>query len=222
MPASISRSPLGRIEHHEAARAAVLVVGEVSYGEGLGRQEAVALGQVAGHQPMHGVIAMRQGEAHRLAVEDGRDALQRAHPGEVAAAPAHGLRPGEAAQHGRHRVGQDIGAPASPRRASQHPELALPGVSCSCAGAMLAEEAFQRLVRARRRAGRVPRLPALGPGTPSRRPGRGGAGRTGARRRRHQRAQLGMQQAGEILRRPGLHAGGDFLGEQLERSSGIV
>ena len=114
------------------ARSPSLVVGEGPHREGLGAgQDAMALGQVGGGQAMHRVLAVRQREAHRLAVEHAEDALQRPHPGEVAGAPAHGFRPGEAAQHGGQPLGDQRRAPPSPRRASAAPRTGLPGSAAS-------------------------------------------------------------------------------------------
>ena len=80
-------------------------VGGAGDGERAGRVEAVALGQIARDEAVPIIGAVAQIERHDLAVQQADDPAQRADPGEMArAAPAHGFRPGEAAQHGGHRA----------------------------------------------------------------------------------------------------------------------
>jgi hypothetical protein len=73
------------------------------YGEGTGSVKAMALGEIAGRQPVPIVLAVAQVEWHHRAVQQADDAPQRPHPDEAAgAAPAHRPWPGEAAKDRRH------------------------------------------------------------------------------------------------------------------------
>ena len=65
-------------------------------------------------------------ERHDLAVEQAEDRLQRPHPAQLAVAPAHRLRPGEARGSPRQQLGQDArpsARPGSSMMAKQHPAL---------------------------------------------------------------------------------------------------
>ena len=68
---------------------------------GGGREGRVPLGLVPGRDA-------EEVERHHLAVEQGDDAVDRAHPGPLAAPPPHGLGPGDAGQHARHDLGQHV------------------------------------------------------------------------------------------------------------------
>ena len=63
--------------------------------------DTMAFGQVSGFQAT-------DLEVDHIAIEQAEDALQRAHPAQLAAAPAHGFRPVEAANDLRHELCKDV------------------------------------------------------------------------------------------------------------------
>ena len=111
----------------------------------------MALGQVGRRKPMPVVLAVAQIERHHRAVQQADDAPQRTHPDEIAAAaPAHRLRPGEAAQQRRHGARRSGRRPAPrSRRPFPAPSSRLPARNCSRLGAVLAQETRQAPVQAR-------------------------------------------------------------------------
>ena len=154
-PSAITPPALGGIDDARGARAASSAQSAPRHGERAGGEEAMALGQVAGGQPVPVIVAVAQVERHHRAVEQAEDAAQRADPGEVAgAAPAHRLRPGEAAQQRRAARRRSAPRRRRPARLLQHPELAFLA-QLLARGAVLAQEAGQRLLRRAERAGRA-------------------------------------------------------------------
>ena len=188
--------------------------------ERAGGVEAVALGQVAAGQAVAVIGAVGEGERHDRAIEQAHDAAQRTHPGEGArSAPAHGFRPGEAAQHGRHGVGdQGVGGDCL-GPFFDDPEVALlPELFFCCA--VLAKEPGQRLLR------RVGARAAFGgaDGGDAGRYIRGEGDTTGAIERPdvgwRKRGKRLRQQPREIVGPASLHARRDFLAEQFQEKRG--
>ena len=72
---------LGGIHDHVAGGQLESPIGTAGNGEGAGGEEAVALGEIAGGQPVSVILAVAQVERHHGAIEQAGDAAQRAHPG---------------------------------------------------------------------------------------------------------------------------------------------
>ena len=101
-------APLGGIEHHLGVAELHPVVVEANDVERLRRQEAVpGRGGAEGQPPR---LAHRQGAGQRHPVEDGDDAVQRAHPALRVAGPAHRLGPGQLGEGLAENLRQHLGA----------------------------------------------------------------------------------------------------------------
>ena len=95
-----------------------LVLVEGGYFERTAPMHAVAFGLIAGCQAV-------DLEIDHLAIEDAEHALQRAYPAQLAAAPAHRLRPVEAAHDVRHHFGDDVRQRTPRHLADSDVEIAL-------------------------------------------------------------------------------------------------
>ena len=151
MPVSMIRSRSAASTTTKRSRSAARPVGEGLHREGLGAgQEAVALGQVGGGQAMHRVLAVAQREA--------APAGRRARRGCAAAAAPRRSRwlpqrmdfgQGKPRSSGGQLLGDQRRGRHHLRPASRSTQNWPSWVSCSRRRAMLAEEAVQRLRRAR-------------------------------------------------------------------------
>ena len=138
---------VGGVDQDAVREQRFLPVGRGGDGEGARGVEAVALGQVAAGQAVAVIGAVAQIERDDLAVEQADDAAQRADPDEAAgAAPAHGFRPGEAAQQAGHGAGDQVGGGDGFGALFQHPVVALLA-KLVAPGVVLAQKADQRLFR---------------------------------------------------------------------------
>ena len=188
-------------------------------GEGVGGVEAVALGFEAADQAVAVIPGVGQGEGNERAVQRAGDAAERADPGQRGGAPAHALGPGEAADEGGDGLGHEGDDRDGDGLAHEHEVAALVDELVP-RGAVLAEEALERLRR-----GVGARAPLGGAG--GRHLGREGGGvgdaagaMEGLDGGGDERGQRLPKQAGQIRRRPGLHAGGDVFAEELEEEGG--
>ena len=189
-------------------------------GDDAGVMEAVADGGGAGAHA--GDL-----NGHDLLAEQGDDALQGSDPAQAfgrggGVAPAHRLGPGKGADDCGDGFGQDgDGGAAGLVEDGEVHAVALDELVRGEAG--LAQEAFQGLGRCGGAGafGFLPHGRGFGGEAPGdeREAAGGGAGFHGLRGEAGGGELLG-EQAGEIGRRPGLHAGGDFLGEEFEEEVG--
>ena len=174
--------------------------------------------RLADGQAVPVVVAVAQVERHDRAIQQAGDAAQRAHPGEVAAAaPAHRLRPGEAAQQRRECRRRSARRRAPRRPPCPAPSSRLPARSCSRVAPCLRRKPASACSGALARGPRSVVLAGGDLGVPPRRPGQCGAGRRTCARGGRQRGQGLGGQPREVLRRARLHARRDFLTEQLEK-----
>ena len=108
---------LGRVDHHLAHAEPRLVGVEIGHREGLGSQEAMAVGLLARGDPARALgRAEIDLERHELPVEDGDDVVQRADPAHPVIGPAHGARPGKPVT-----IARAGSRPAPPRSACPPP-----------------------------------------------------------------------------------------------------
>ena len=100
----------GRIQHHMGAFEFHRIVVKPGDGKAAGREEAVAFGGVRGGDAVDG-----EGNdgAAAFVRHEAKDRLQGAHPAQGACAPAHGLRPREAADGRFQHLGDDVGGAAA-------------------------------------------------------------------------------------------------------------
>ncbi len=217
-----------RIEHDFRLLELAHIIVEAPHVERLRRKEAVPARRVARGD----AVDRKRHDVGFLGLRPERrdDRMQRAHPGEPAVAPAHGLRPGKRA----HDDGQHLGQHGERRAAGllhqRDIEVALLGVALDRRlGERAQSGAPQKALH--RRVGRADARPLplfpqvrLAGGNPLHEQ------REPARRRERLRPlvdearideALGHELA-QILRRPRLHAGRDFLGEQLKQKVGHV
>ncbi|MNI25118.1 hypothetical protein D3C73_787570 [compost metagenome] len=207
---------VGGVQQDEVALQLGAVVGEVLDRERLARaHEAVALGHVARWDSIH------LERDHRPVIQR-QNALDRPHPAQGSRAPAHRLGPGEVADDVVDALGHDLGGRAALAADFGEPDaVALDQLVLRQAG--LAQEAFQRL-----RGGRGFRALQLFIAV-----GRGGgqavddqrqAARPGIGGQRVPGQARGLQAVGghalQVARGAGLHAGGDFFGEDFEEKLG--
>ena len=182
----------------------------------------MALGEVAAGQPMAVVGALAQVERHHLAVEDAQDAAQRADPGEArccrpsASTSARGS--GAAGRGSSRAISSAAAMPGTTRSSTQKSPSSR---SCSRVGAVLAQEAGQRLFGG---AAARAALAAAAFGHPAgdpRRQRRSGAGRRNcAMSAGASGASASRDQPGKVLGRPRLHARGNLFAEQFEEKLG--
>jgi hypothetical protein len=207
---------VGDVEEDVLALQLVAVVGEVLHREGLaGAEEAVAFGGVAGGDAV-------DLERDHGAVEQGDDPLQRADPAQRPGAPAHRLGPGEGADDLVDHLGDQVGGGAA--LAADHGEQdAVPLGELVAGQAGLAQEAVQRLFRGVG-AGALELLLAVRRGGGQTLDHEGQAARAGEGGEGVIRQAGGLEAVGghplEIARGAGLHARGDFFGEEFEEELG--
>ena len=92
------------------------------------------------------LVDARDLDRHDLLAEQGNDRMERAHPAQVAVAPAHRLGPGEVGDDPADRLGNDLGRRAGPaarsaRTRCRRDPRAGPGSARSCAGSLRAPAA---------------------------------------------------------------------------------
>ena len=107
----------------------------------------MAFGQIAAHQPMPIIGALRQGEGYHGAIQHAQNTLQGPHPHHGrCAAPAHGFRPGEGAdQRGQSFCYQGPRFQCAPRL-GQHPKLPFLLQNIACC-AVFFEKTINCLIR---------------------------------------------------------------------------
>ena len=220
-----------RIEHDLGFFEPGDIVLEMPRLERLRRHETMAARGVAGRDTIdcerHDVGVLGLGPERR------DDGMQRPHPGERARAcralaPAHRLRPRKGADHERQDFGQHVDRGAARLLDQRHVEVALLGVLldrrfCDRGEPRALEEALHGVVGGAD-AGALLLFPQVGLAR------RDALHREREPPRRHEGGRAFIDEAGidqavrhhlaQILRRPRLHAGGDFLGEQLEQEIG--
>ncbi len=183
-------------------------------------QEAVSEGDIAALDAVHL-------EFNRLIVEQAEDRMQRPYPADAPRAPAHGLRPGELAHDGGHRLGDDRGGGAAGLFGAGQVIAALRVVDdLAFVEALQPRRAQEPLDRLFRRA-HARTLPLLG-----RRSGllrhalrdEGDAARPRERvlgRNGEPRLGQGLgHHASEVFSGARLHPRGDFFGEKFEKQIG--
>ncbi|MNX55269.1 hypothetical protein D3C86_860260 [compost metagenome] len=207
---------VGHVQQDEVAFQLGAIVGEVLDRERLAAaEEAMALGHVA-------AVDAVDLERHHRPVEQGDDALDRAHPAQASRAPAHRLGPGEAADDLIDGLGEDLGRLAALAADLGEPDaVALDQLVLGQAG--LAQEAFQRLSR-RRGLGSLDLFIAVFGGGRQAVDHQGQATRTGEDVQRVPGQAGGLQtvrhHALQVARGALLHTGGDFFGEDFEKKLG--
>ena len=210
-------------QDHLGALQLRLVIVEAGDGEGVGRHEAVAARGVA---RADAVDLERHDLRALFARQQADDGMQRAHPAELARAPAHGFGPGEAADGFLQHIGHDLRGRAA--RRLDHREIDLPLLVVADLQRVhvhpgAAGEAFDGL-RGRADLGAATLLPggaALG---------RQPFDREREAARRGKRSGGGIGQPGldqpvgdelfQVLGGLALHPGGDFLGEEFDEKIG--
>ncbi len=213
-------APFDRVDNDLAHPEPCLVRGKIRYRETLRAEEAMAESLLArGDRPRMLGRAQRHLEIHQLAVEHRHDVVQRAHPGGAVIAPAHGFRPGNAED----RLGQNsrqhgAGGPAGhafdiePGRVLVLAAL-LAGIEAGNAAGL--EKGLDHIVRSAdpRPLDLVHPVGLVGGQAidPERQAARRGK-TLGSCEGKAQFGQLFGNQAFQILGRPRLHAGWDFLG----------
>ncbi len=179
--------------------------------------EPVALGDIA-------ALDAIDGEGHDLAVEDADDAFQRAHPAQGPAAPGHGLRPGEVANDLLDHLGDDLRRRAALAMDVGEPDaVLLHQLLAGQAGGT--QEPFHRLVGGPDPGALAVLVPvALGRGQPLGHQGQAARAAEGLHGLRDQAlaGQVFARQALEVARGLGLHARGNFFGEQFDQQLGHV
>ena len=214
---------LGRIQHHMGAFEFHRVVVKPGNSKAAGREEAVAFGGVRGGDAVDG-----EGDdgAAAFVRHEAQDRLQGAHPAQGARAPAHGLRPREAADGGFQHLGDDVGGGAAGlfddgvKRFALFVGAAFELVERQAGGA-------QKALDGRLRGGGGGAFALFADGLGLRRKPVNRQGQTAGRR---EGAGGGIGKAGldqsvgdqrfQILPRAGLHPGGDFFGKEFDQKVG--
>ena len=214
------RATLGGIHNHMTRAQLFLPLRHRRDGEMAVAEEAMALGDVGRMQPMRRIVAIAQIEIHHVAIKNSRDPAQRTHPGERrGAAPAHRFRPGEFADQAGHGTRDQLGCRSARHHAIQHPEITFLS-QLLLARPMLAQEARQRLLRCARTRAAFGDAGFGHRGVEFHRD-RDAAGAVEARHIARLQGRNGLaEQAGEIVRALGLHAGRDFFAEEFEKEFG--
>ncbi|MND87538.1 hypothetical protein D3C80_795390 [compost metagenome] len=215
-PVQNAQLAIGHIDQNEVAFQLGAIVGEVLDRERLAAaEEAMPLSHVA-------AVDAVDLERHHRPVEQGDDALDRAHPAQASRAPAHRLGPGEAANDLIHGLGEDLGRLTALAADLGEPDaVALDQLVLGQAG--LAQEAFQRLSGGRG-LGTLDLFIAVFGGGRQAVDHQRQAARPGEDVQRLPAQARGLQTVGDhafqVARGALLHAGGDFFGEDFEKKLG--
>ena len=206
---------------HVAGAQRRLPVGAGGDREGAGGEEPVALGQVAAGEAVAVIGAVAQVERHHRAVEQAQDAAQRAHPGErrwcrpSASIWATGSGAAGRAVRGRSGRRRRCRAPLVRARSNRLPGAVARGWRRACGGSRPAPARGRCGAARARRCGFGDARRDVGrqrdPARAVRKPRRS-VGDSGAKASAIRRAQ--------VLGRPRLHAGGNFLAEQFQEQFG--
>ena len=211
---------LGWVKHDLGAQQLGRVIVKAGNPDRVGGHEAVAARGVAGGDAVHG---QRHGLRPRRVGQDAQDSVQRPHPAQAAAAPAHRLGPWKIADRGFQNLGHDLGGAAAGALDDREIRLALflgAALQLVQRQAGRAQETLDRLF-GRVRAGALAFL-AHGFGFRGQPLDRQ---HQPARRRKRPGRYIGQpgldqpvgDQAAQILARARLHPCRDFLGKQLDQ-----